>query len=151
MGPKIKELGPFAWRLMVYDGEYLAHGVSLPCVIDIRGESVLEWDRAIPDDVAQRCLLTVVGSLRLYSDGGHPIRPFAMTKPLMTVCVEQLYSIESNFGKVIARLDLAIEGTRAQGSLLVTNQPRIDLDPVVMKRSDGVLDVLVRLLLYMLS
>ena len=70
--------------------------------------------------------------------------------PSKTVCVEQLNSVDDNIGQLIARLDLTREGNRAFGSLLVANQPRIDLKPVDINPSDGVLDVFLRMLSYML-
>jgi hypothetical protein len=68
----------------------------------------------------------------------------------MTVCVEQLNSVDDHIGQLIARLDLTREENRAFGSLLVANQPRIDLDPVDIDPSDGILEVFLRLISYML-
>lgn len=151
MSRSATELGPFAWRVTVYDGEYLEHGASLPAVIDIRGDSTLEWNRPPPDDVAQRCLLAVVGGLSIYGNSRYPIQPFTPIRSSMAIFVEQLDSVGSSAGQLIARLDLSTEGHRADGSLLVLNQPRIDVDPVDIKPSDGALDVFVRLMTYIVS
>ena len=35
---------------------------------DIRGKSDLEWERPLPIDVAQRCLLAVVSGLCVYGN-----------------------------------------------------------------------------------
>jgi len=43
------------------------------------------------------------------------------------------------------------EADCVHGSLLVENQPRIDLEPASIKPSDGVLDVFLLLLSFMLS
>lgn len=147
----VRKLGPYAWRLTVYEGEDLMCVANLRPVVDIRGESDLEWGRPLPTDVAQQCLLAVVGGLRGYGHIGHPIQSLAAPCSAMTVCVEHLESIDSSCGQLIARLDVMMEESHARGSLLVANQPRIDLDAVVVNRSDGVLDVVVRLLQYMLA
>jgi hypothetical protein len=81
----------------------------------------------------------------------HPLGPFVAAASEMTVCIELLDSLYSDGGQIIARLDLTIEESHAQGSFLVAHQPRMELDPVAVKPTDGVLDVFVRLLSYMLS
>jgi hypothetical protein len=51
---------------------------------------------------------------------------------------------------MIARLDMVRDEERVSGSLLAVRQPRIDLDPVKIEPSDGVLDVFLRLLAFMM-
>jgi hypothetical protein len=64
----------------------------------------------------------------------------------MTVSVERLESLDGKTRSAIARLDMTRERRYAHGSLLVRNQPRIDLEPIWIEKSDGILDVFTRLL-----
>lgn len=64
----------------------------------------------------------------------------------MTVFVDRLQSLDGKTSGAIARLDMTREQRSADGSLLVRNQTRIDLDPVCIERSHSILDVFIRLL-----
>lgn len=150
MTRKSRKVGPLTWRVKAYDGECLEHGASLPLVAEISGKITKEASRPIHSDKAQRCLLAMVVDLDNRRSSSFPLPPFAQVGPSLTVCVEQLDSADDNAGQLIARLDLTRKGNRAFASLLVANQPRIDIEPVDIDPSDGILDVFLRMLSYML-
>jgi hypothetical protein len=140
---------PLSWRVRAYDGEYLQHGAPLPLIAEISGNANDEPSIPIEHDRAQRCLLAVVLNLDCRRMAGDLLHPFARVSGSMTVFVEELESDGLAAGHVIARLDLMREADIAHGSLLMENQPRIDLETVKIEPADGVLDVFLRLLAFM--
>jgi hypothetical protein len=145
---KVKSLN---WRVKAYDGEYLEHGSSLPFVAEISGKITNESIRSIQANNVQQRVLALVRDLdSRRCSRRHPLTPFAQVSSYMTVRVEQLHPADRSVARLILRLDLTREGNRAFGSLLVADQPRIDLKPVDINPSDGVLDVFLRMLSYML-
>ena len=149
MSRKARGVRSRIWRLRAYEGDYLEHGANLPLVAEISGKITKEAGRPNHNDKAQRCLLAMVVDLDNRRSSNYPLPPFAQVGPSMTVCVEQMNPADDNAGDLIARLDLTREENRAFGSLLVADQPRIDLEPVDIDPSDGILDVFLRLISYM--
>ncbi|MGE8165979.1 hypothetical protein ACQKRQ_38290 [Paraburkholderia sp. NPDC080076] len=106
----------------------------------------LEQSEPIGGRDAQRQLLAVVTALHAHQEIQYPLRPFAPVSRHMTVSVERLESLDGKTRNAIARLDITQERGYAHGSLLMRNQPRIDLEPVWIEQSNGILDVFTRLL-----
>lgn len=142
---------PLSWRVRAYDGEYLRHGAALPLIAEISGNANDEPSIPIEHDTAQRCLLAVAVYLNNRRMAAYPLPPFAPVDDFTTICVDELASDEATAGHLVARLDLMRDADCVHGSLLVENQPRIDLEPVNIGPSDGVLDVFLLLLSLMLN
>jgi hypothetical protein len=145
MRKKGRRIGLLTWRVAAYVGEYLAHGADLPLVTEVGGELTPEPSGPIGGGDARSQLLAVVAALHAQQESQYPLRPFAPVSHHMTVSVESLESLEGKTSSTIARLDMTRERRYAHASLLVRNQPRIDLEPVWIEQPDGVLDVFTRL------
>jgi len=145
MRKKRRRICLLTWRVAAYVGEYLAHGADLALVAEARGELTLEPSGPIGGGDARSQLLAVVAALHAQQESQYPLRPFAPMSRHMTVSVENLESLDGKTYSAIARLDMTRERQYAHGSLLVRNQPRIDLEPVWIEQPDGVLDVFARL------
>lgn len=79
----------------------------------------------------------------------HPLDPDAHLRPLMTITVDLIESIETRAlggGEGIARLDLTIARRKACGSLYVKDMPRVDLGAGRVEEDDGAWEVFVKLL-----
>jgi hypothetical protein len=139
-----------SWRLRVYEGEYLKYCATLPLVIEITGQIIHESGTSIDTESAQHWLHEVVADLNERSAAGHPMQPFALVGDFMTISIEELQFDGIAASRMIARLDMVRDEERVSGSLLAVRQPRIDLDPVKIEPSDGVLDVFLRLLAFMM-
>lgn len=146
MRQKRRRICHLTWRVAAYEGEYLAHGAELPLVAEVRGELTLEQNGPIPRCVAQHQLVAVVTALRADQVRQYPLPPFAPVGHHMTVFVDRLQSPDGMTSSAIARLAMTREQRSADGSLLARNQTRIDLEPVCIEQSDGVLDAFIRLL-----
>ncbi|CAE6967574.1 hypothetical protein R69608_07021 [Paraburkholderia nemoris] len=145
-----REFRSFTWRVRAYEGELLEHGAALLLVAEISDKITKEASSPFQGDKAQRCLHEVVVSLNNRRMASYPLQPFAPVGDFMTICVDELGSNDVAVGRPIARLDMMRDTYRAHGSLLTENYPRIDLEPAKIEPTDGVLDVFLRLLSFML-
>ncbi|CAN7673616.1 hypothetical protein LJR034_005427 [Caballeronia sp. LjRoot34] len=140
-----------AWRLRVYEGEYWKHGEVLLLMEEVTRDLSMELGESDSGAEAQECMLALVTDLRARSNRRYPIAPFAETSTFLTVFVELLRSAGDVVGQPVARLDMVREKNRFSAGLLVAGQPRIDVEAVDFEASDGVLDVLLKMLSHMLS
>jgi len=145
-----REVGSLTWRVRAYEGEFLEHGAALPLVAEISDKITKKASRPFQGGEVQRCLHEVVVNLNSRRMVSYPLQPFAPVCDFMTICVEERGSTDVAVGRPIARLDMMRDTYRAYGCLLAENYPRIDLEPAKIEPTDGVLDVFLRLLLFML-
>lgn len=146
-----RQVTSLGWRVRAYEGEFLEHGMCLPLVFEISGVMNDERKGRFRRNRAQRCMLAVVVNLNSRRMVSYPLQPFAPVGDFMTICIEELGSPDVAVGRPIARLDMMRDTYRAHGSLITENYPRIDLEPAKIEPSDGVLDVFLRLLSFMLK
>lgn len=138
-------MDPIRFRARAYAGDCSGPD-SVPVVSELAMEGALEYARPIPHEPAQKFLLAVRSLIHEKATREFPIADAGVAHPVVTVLIEKLERMRDPVGELMARIAIAINESTVHATLYVGGQRWLDAGPLRLRKTDGIWEVVLRLL-----
>lgn len=138
--------GPWLWRARAYAGESECAAESLALLSMTEGEAGTHGLVASEPSKAHRYLSAMLVNLAIAARYYYRLEPMAQPVSSMTIFVDCVTNRSISAGELVAWLSVAYENCRTSATVWDDNHLIGEIGPVDCKGTDGIWDIVLRLL-----
>lgn len=140
------EAMPVFWRARAYAGESECAAQSLALLSLTECESSARGPATSESSEALSCLSAMLVPLAISARYYYPLEPRAQPVSSMTIFVDRVTNRTTGAGELAAWLSIDYENCRASATVWHENRRIGEIGPVDCRRTDGIWDIVLRLL-----